>query len=87
LSSSIVLAAPRILANNTSTPPSPSPQKALQKSRDRFCKIGELVLAYFESEVVEGCRLADIVWYSQDEVTWKGQNATKMQAGVSVSLA
>jgi hypothetical protein len=28
---------------------------------------GELVLAYFEREVVEGCRLADIIAYIEDE--------------------
>jgi len=58
--SSIVLVAPRILANNTSTPPSPKPQKELQKSSDWFRKIGELCLAYLARDVVEGCLLADI---------------------------
>lgn len=61
-SSSMVLEAPRIRANNTSTPPSPMPQKELQKSRDRFPTPGEFSLAYFDKEVVEGCRFADISW-------------------------
>ena len=59
-SSSIVLAAPLILANRTSTPPSASPQNELQKSSDRLCIIGELWCAYFDNEVVEDCLLVDI---------------------------
>jgi hypothetical protein len=61
LSSSIVLAAPRMRAKRTSTPESLSPQNALQKSRDRFCEPGELALAYFDNDVVEACRLAVIL--------------------------
>jgi hypothetical protein len=56
----MVLAAPRILANNTSTPASFGPQKALQKSRWRAEGSGEPSLAYFEREVVDACRLADM---------------------------
>jgi hypothetical protein len=59
-SSSMVLAAPRILANNTSTPASFGPQKALQKSRERGVGSGEPSLAYFERDVVDACRLADM---------------------------
>lgn len=61
LSSSIVLMAPRMRANNTSTPPSPRPQKALQKSRDRLAKSGEPARAYRDREVVDAWRRADIV--------------------------
>ena len=58
-------------ANKTSTPASLRPQKALQKSRERFCGIGECALAYFESEVVEGWRRADIIsWRSTEEALW-----------------
>lgn len=56
----MVLDAPRMRAKRTSTPASLRPQKALQKSRERFCGIGECALAYFESEVVEGWRRVDI---------------------------
>ena len=59
-SSSMVLEAPRILANKTSTPASFGPQKALQKSRYRAEGSGEPSLAYFEREVVDACRLADM---------------------------
>ena len=59
-SSSMVLAAPRILASNTSTPASFGPQKALQKSRLREEGSGEPSLAYREREVVDACRLADM---------------------------
>ena len=61
LSSSIVLIAPRMRAKRTSTPPSPRPQKALQKSRERLEKSGEPARAYREREVVDVCRRADIV--------------------------
>ena len=60
-SSSIVLVAPRIRANRTSTPPSARPQNALQKSSDGFCGIGELSRAYLDSDVVEADLLVDIV--------------------------
>jgi hypothetical protein len=56
----MVLAAPRILANNTSTPASFGPQKALQKSRERALVSGEPFLAYVEREVVDACRFADM---------------------------
>lgn len=56
----MVRVAPRIRANNTSTPPSPKPQNELQKSRDRFCRTG-VFLAYFERDVVDDCLLADMV--------------------------
>ena len=59
-SSSIVLAAPRILASSTSTPASFEPQKALQKSRELEVGSGEPSLAYFERDVVDACRLADM---------------------------
>ena len=59
----MVLVAPRIRANRTSTPPSARPQKALQKSSDGFCGIGELSLAYLDSDVVEADLLVDIVFF------------------------
>lgn len=62
LSSSIVLTAPLILAHSTSTPASLAPQKALQKSSERSANSGELARTYRESEVVDGCRRADIVY-------------------------
>ena len=60
-SSSIVRAAPRMRAKRTSTPPSPIPQKALQKSKLRAVVSGEAVRAYLASEVADGCRLADMM--------------------------
>ena len=66
----MVLAAPRIRANRTSTPPSPKPQKELQKSNDRFCKTGEFTRAYLESDVVDDWRLAEFVIEGQ----WKKKN-------------
>lgn len=57
----MVRAAPRIRAKRTSTPPSPGPQKALQKSRLREEASGDVVRANFASEVVDDCRLADIM--------------------------
>jgi hypothetical protein len=59
--SSIVLAAPRIRANKTSTPPSPRPQKELQKSKERMLVSGEVVRAYLASDVVDDCLLADMI--------------------------
>jgi hypothetical protein len=47
-------------AKRTSTPPSPIPQKALQKSKERFVTAEAFVRAYFDKDVVDGCRLADI---------------------------
>lgn len=46
---------------STSTPPSPKPQNALQKSSDRGCKSGVLARTYLDREVVEGWRRADMV--------------------------
>jgi hypothetical protein len=46
---------------STSTPPSPKPQNALQKSSDRGCESGVLARTYFDREVVEGWRRADMV--------------------------
>jgi len=60
LSSSIVLAAPRMRANNTSTPPSATPQNELQKSNERMLVSGEVVRAYLASDVVDDCLLADM---------------------------
>jgi len=59
----MVLVAPRIRANRTSTPPSARPQKALQKSSEGFCGIGEVSRAYLDSDVVEVDLLADIVLF------------------------
>ena len=61
LNSSTVLAAPRMRVKSTSTPTSPKPQNALQKSSDRGCKSGVPALTYLDSEVVEGWRRADMV--------------------------
>jgi len=58
LNSSIVLVAPRILANKTSTPASPDPQKALQKSSDRLANSGELARANLARDVVDDARFA-----------------------------
>ena len=58
LISSIVLVAPRILANMTSTPPSAAPQKALQKSSERLANSGELARANLARDVVDDVRLA-----------------------------
>ena len=58
----MVRAAPRMRAKRTSTPPSPSPQKALQKSRLRGEVSGDVVRAYFASDVVDDCRLADMMF-------------------------
>lgn len=58
LSSSIVLVEPRILANRTSTPPSPAPQKALQKSSERLANSGEFARANLARDVVDDVRLA-----------------------------
>jgi len=57
-SSSIVLVEPRILANRTSTPASPDPQKALQKSSERLASSGEFVRANLARDVVDDVRLA-----------------------------
>lgn len=57
----MVLEAPRIRAKRTSTPPSPRPQKALQKSRDLLVKSGEFARAYFDRDVVDACRRADMI--------------------------
>lgn len=61
LNSSIVLAPPRIRANNTSTPPSPAPQKELQKSKERMLVSGDVVRAYLAKDVVDDCLLADMI--------------------------
>jgi len=58
LNSSIVLEAPRILANKTSTPPSLTPQKALQKSRERLANSGEFARANLARDVADDVRLA-----------------------------
>jgi hypothetical protein len=63
----MVLAAPRILANNTSTPASLGPQKALQKSRERAVGSGEPSLAYLEREVVDAWRRADMADGGQED--------------------
>lgn len=47
-------------AKRTSTPPSPGPQKALQKSSDRLERSGEVALAYFDKDVVDAWRRAVI---------------------------
>jgi hypothetical protein len=57
----MVRAAPRMRAKRTSTPPSPNPQKALQKSRLRGEVSGDVARAYFASDVVDDCRLADMM--------------------------
>lgn len=62
LNSSEVLPAPRMRANSTSTPPSPSPQNALQKSRALSDGSGESGRAYRDREVVLAGRRVDIVW-------------------------
>ena len=69
LSSSIVLEAPRMRANRTSTPTSPTPQNALQKSRERLVEAGAFERANFESDVAEACRLADILWNGCESLT------------------
>lgn len=69
LSSSIVLPAPLILANSTSTPASPRPQNALQKSMEGSLPFspyprsdgGECARAKREREVAEGWRRADML--------------------------
>jgi len=66
--SSIVLAAPRIRANKTSTPPSARPQKELQKSSVRFCSTGEESRAYLDNEVVEDVLLAAISEFGEISV-------------------
>jgi len=66
--SSIVLAAPRIRANKTSTPPSARPQKELQKSSVRFCSTGEDSRAYLDNEVVEDVLLAAISEFGEISV-------------------
>lgn len=48
-------------AKSTSTPPSATPQKELQKSNERAFGSGELARAYFDRDVVDGCRRADMV--------------------------
>ena len=58
LNSSIVLVAPRILANTTSTPASPAPQNALQKSSERLANSGEFARANLARDVVDDVRLA-----------------------------
>ena len=45
---------------STSTPTSPKPQNALQKSSDHGCKSGVLAQTYLNREVVEGWRRADM---------------------------
>lgn len=47
-------------AKRTSTPPSPRPQKALQKSSERLERSGEVALAYFDKDVVDAWRRAVI---------------------------
>ena len=47
-------------ASNTSTPTSPIPQNELQNSTDRLARPGEFSRAYFDKEVVEGCRFTVI---------------------------
>ena len=47
-------------AKRTSTPPSPRPQKALQKSSERLEKSGEVGLAYLDKDVVDAWRRAVI---------------------------
>lgn len=64
--------APRMRAKSTSTPPSPRPQKALQKSRDRLAKSGEPARAYRDKEVVDACRRADIVVVNEVGVSDSG---------------
>lgn len=56
----MVLVAPLIRAKRTSTPTSPSPQKALQKSRERLLNSVDCALANLDKEVDDGCRRADI---------------------------
>ena len=46
---------------STSTPPSPKPQNALQKSSDRGRKSGVLAQTYIDREEVDGWRRADMV--------------------------
>jgi hypothetical protein len=47
-------------AKRTSTPPSLMPQNALQKSRERLDRSGEFARAYFDKDVVDDWRRADI---------------------------
>ena len=75
LSSSIVLVAPRILANRTSTPPSPAPQKALQKSSERLANSGEFARANLARDVADDVRLA---------IGERGVVASEPSAGVLV---
>ena len=58
--SSIVWMAPLMRRERTSKPWSRRPQNELQKSRELPWSTGELVRTYWEREVVEACRLADI---------------------------
>ena len=46
---------------STSTPPSPKPRNALQKSSDRGRKSGVLAQTYFDREEADGWRRADMV--------------------------
>lgn len=56
--SSTVLVAHRMRAKRTSTPGSPRPQKALQKSRDLFSRSASWGRAYRDSDDCEDCRRA-----------------------------
>lgn len=88
-SSSMVLAAPRMRAKRTSTPPSPTPQKALQKSRLRAEVSGEVVRAYFASDVVEGCRRADMMrtWYLCGRRGWSKMQQKKYTAVLGLNTS
>jgi hypothetical protein len=52
---------PPMHAKSTSTPPSPKPQNALQKSSDRGCKSRVPARTCLGKEVVEGWRRVDMV--------------------------
>ena len=72
-SSSMVRMAPRIRAERTWKPPSPKPQKALQKSVERPEKSTGFDLAKLDNEVDDGWRRADIsssLCRVQDSRSW-----------------
>ena len=69
-SSSIVWIAPLMRRERTSKPWSRRPQNELQKSRVLPWSTSELVRTYWEREVVEACRLADIFVQVVTEKGW-----------------
>lgn len=73
LISSMVRAAPRILAKSTSTPPSPGPQKELQKSVELADSSGSSRMN-LASDVVDACRRAVIAIGDQNTRTVEAVN-------------